>query len=131
MSNDIQELKMAVEKLIELIGHHESVLSILKTLVDFHSTKLEKLSKIDALDARIQSLESRLVEDRERSNRMESRLGLVEIDATSDHQLDGHNQDVVRDWMMEHDAGINTDMIPFTNQDVKERYAKYLERKKH
>lgn len=130
MSTVISELKLAVEKLIELIGQHESSIENMKMIQDFHSTKLDKVNKVDIMDERIKSIESTLLSLATRIERLEARVGLVELDSTSDHQLSNHNADVVEDWRQEAEAGFNTDMIPLSTHDIMDRYQQYADRKR-
>jgi hypothetical protein len=136
MATDISELKLAVEKLIELIGQHDTAIENIRMIQEFHSTKLNKTDKTDktnktdnadAMDDRIESMLSTLSA---RIERLEARIGLVELDSTTDHQLSNHNADVVHDWQQEAEAGFNTDMIPLSTHDIMDRFQKYSDRKR-
>jgi molybdopterin biosynthesis enzyme MoaB len=131
MSKDISELKLAVEKLIDLIGHHDTSIENMKMIQEFHSTKLDKTNKIDLIDDRIKTIERDLTSLSSRLRRLEARIGLVELDSTTDHQLYDHNTGVVEDWHTEAEAGINTDLIPLSKVDIIDRFQKYTDRKKH
>lgn len=130
MSTGISELNLAVEKLIEMISLHEINLRDMKMIQEFHTTKLDKVSAIDKFDDRLKTLESTVRAMSDRLTVLEGRLGLVELDATSDHQLASHNANVVQDWHAEAEVGINSDMIPLSKGDLLERFQRYQDRKK-
>jgi hypothetical protein len=131
MSKDITELKLAVEKLIDLICQHDTSIENMKTIQEFHSNKLDKTNKIDIIDERIKIIERELTSLSSRLGRLEARIGLVELDSTTDHQLYDHNTNVVKDWHIEAEAGINTDLIPLSKIDIKDRLQNYKDRRRY
>ncbi len=131
MSKDISELKLAVEKLIDLIGQHDASIENMKMIQEFHATKLDKTNKIDTLDERLKKIERDLSLLSSRIERLEARIGLVELDSSTDHQLYNHNTGVVQDWHAEAEAGINTDLIPLSKVDITDRFQKYTDRRRY
>jgi hypothetical protein len=124
---DIKEMKLAIEKLIEMISSHDNNIRDMQMIQEFQTNKLDKLSRLDALEQRIELLTQTITSFSSRLSSVEARLGLVELDSTSDHQLTMHNHAVVEDWRREHDVGINTDMIPLNKIDIIDRIKKYNE----
>jgi flagellar biosynthesis/type III secretory pathway chaperone len=111
MSISINEIKIAIERLITLNAQHESTIENLQTILQIHNDKFSRLqiieSNIDGLNKKVDNILNSLSNLTTRFCIIESRLNIVELETTTDHQLNEHKQTVVRDWKLEANAGIS------------------------
>lgn len=124
----------AVEKLIEIFGEHDNSIRQVQTLLEMLTARVDTVKRLEeqmtGMAGRISMLEHQLASYNQTQSQIHNRLGSVELDAGIDNQLYHHNMGVTHDWRDEADAGINSDMIPLSQSDIRQRYEKYSTAKK-
>ena len=129
LTDDINLNAKAVEKLIEISVEHSNSIQRLQFLLDMIAAKLESgkafQNTVSELTIRMQAHEDKLSVFIQEQSKLTNRIGSVELDAGIDNKLYDHNIGVVNDWHEEAGAGFNSDMIPLSEKDIKERYGKY------
>jgi TolA-binding protein len=117
MELDIQALELLIKRdgeksgqIAELQRANESLIRLVTNL----SARIEELIQ------RVDGLETLSSQSANHIQLIKDKQELLALDAGADHHLATDRDGVVQDWQREHAAGLNTDMIPYAEQEILE-----------
>jgi hypothetical protein len=114
---DIQALELLIkrdeEKSVQIIELQKANESLIRLVTNLNARVVELVQRIDGLET-LSSQSANHIQT------IKDKQELLALDASADHHLATDRDGVVQDWQREHAAGLNTDMIPYAEQEIME-----------